>query len=425
MQNFTYIILFIVLLLLIGASFIFSYGEIALANLNKIRIKTITKTSENKKEIKKANRILYLREHYNKTSTSIIITDNIMNILSTTIAAALFNEIFGYIGLLISSILMALFLISFGEILPKLLAKKNPEKGAMKLSLLLLIIYKILYPITFLIAKIIKEKEDIIIKNEDELEEVINESKKKKIINPNENEFIINSLAFDRKYAYSIMHNFESTVYIKNNILLDDLLKIISKNSYSRLPVIDKNNEIVGIFNIKFFFIYQGNDPSNYHNNFKKSIFKPIFATKKTKIDSLFDLLKIKRTGMVIVTENSNHKIPIGIITMNDIIEQLIGKIYDEDDVEIKGIYDLNFNSIEISSWAKIVDIAEKYFSAFGFHPRDINLTFIQWISKTFNLKNNDINKYLEKNDFLHTNKIAIKVKKDVENNWKFEVNII
>ncbi|CRX37240.1 / yfjD_1 / CBS domain containing protein /:113504 Reverse [Candidatus Hepatoplasma crinochetorum] len=425
MQNFTYIILFIILLLLIGASFIFSYGEIALANLNKIRIQTLTKTSKDKKEIKKGNRIIYLREHYNKTSTSIIIIDNIMNILSTTIAAALFNEIFGYIGLLISSILMALFLISFGEILPKLLAKKNPEKGAMKLSLLLLIVYKTLYPITFLIAKIIKENEDIIIKNEDELEEVIKESKKKKIINPNENEFIINSLAFDRKYAYNIMHNFDSTVHIKDDILLNDLLKIISKNSYSRLPVINKNNEIIGILNIKFFFIYQENDPINYHNNFKKSIFKPIFATKKTKIDSLFDLLKIKRTGMVIVTENNNHKIPIGLITMNDIIEQLIGKIYDEDDIEIKGIYDLNFNAIEISSWAKIVDITEKYFSAFGFHPKDINLTFIQWINKTFNLKNNDINKYLEKNDFLHKNKIAIRVKKDFENNWKFEISII
>lgn len=425
MQNFTYIILFIILVLLIGASFIFSYGEIALANLNKIRIQTLTKTSKDKKEIKKGNRIIYLREHYNKTSTSIIIIDNVMNILSTTLAAALFNEIFGYIGLLISSILMALFLISFGEILPKLLAKKNPEKGAMKLSLLLLIIYKILYPITFLIAKAIKENEDIIIKNEDELEEVIKESKKKKIINPNENEFIINSLAFDRKYAYNIMHNFESTVHIKDDILLNDLLKIISKNSYSRLPVINKNNEIIGIFNIKFFFIYQENDPTSYHNNFKKSIFKPIFATKKTKIDSLFDLLKIKRTGMVIVTENNNHKIPIGLITMNDIIEQLIGKIYDEDDIEIKGIYDLNFNAIEISSWAKIIDITEKYFSAFGFHPKDINLTFIQWINKTFNLKNNDINKYLEKNDFLHKNKIAIRVKKDFENNWKFEISII
>lgn len=425
MQNFTYVILFLVLVLLIGASFIFSYGEIALANLNKIRIKTLTKTSENKKEIKKGNRIIYLREHYNKTSTSIIIADNIMNILSTTLAAALFDEIFGYIGLLISSILMALFLISFGEILPKLLAKKNPEKGAMKLSLLLLIIYKMLYPITFIIAKIIKEKEDIIIKNEDELEEVIKESKKKKIINPNENEFIINSLAFDRKYAHSIMHNFDSIVYIKDDILLKDLLKIISKNSYSRLPVINKDNEIIGIFNIKFFFIYQGKNPSDYHNNFEKSIFKPIFATRKTKIDSLFDLLKIKRTGMVIVTEDNNHKIPIGLITMNDIIEQLIGKIYDEDDIEVKGIYDLTFNSIEISSWAKIVDITEKYFSAFGFHPKDINLTFIQWINKTFNLEKNNINKYLEQNNFLHKNKIAIRVKKDLKNDWKFEVNVI
>lgn len=425
MQNFIYIILFIVLILLIGASFIFSYGEIALANLNKIRIQTLTKTSKNKREIKKANRIIYLRKHYNKTSTSIIIIDNIVNILSTTIAAALLNDIFGYIGLLISTILMALFLITFGEILPKLLAKRNPEKGAMKLSLLLLITYKAFYPITLLIAKIIKENEDIVIKNEDELEEIVNETKNKGIINRNENQFIINSLTFDRRYADSIMHNFNSTVYIKDDILLNDLLKIISKNSYSRLPVVNKNNQIIGIFNIKFFFIYQGNDPSNYHHNFKKAIFKPILATKKTKIDSLFDILKIKRTGMVIVTGEENKKIPIGLITMNDIIEQLIGKIYDEDDIEEKGIYDLSFNAIEINSWSKVSDIAEKYFSAFGFHPKDINLTFIEWINKTFNLKHSDVDKYLEKNNFLHINKIAIQVKKDLQNNWKFETSII
>ncbi len=425
------IILIVLILLLVIASGIFSFSEMALANMSRIRIKTIIKTEINKRKKSQAIRISKLRENYNQASTSIVIMNNIVNILSTTLAATLFNGLFSSAwGIVLSTIVMTIMIVTFGEIFPKLLAKKYPEAGAMKLSWVIKGCYLIFLPITKIINKVIPPEREVIFKNEQELNFALDEGSEVGIIDRGENEIIKNALEFDKDKIETIMVKENEIFHINSNIVQSELNEKIFNTGYSRIPVINGEGNAIGILQVKKYLNNVLNNEANdsFTVIFENSITEPLFLEKDEIARNAFNKLRSERKSMAIVIEKdvdeNIHKM-IGIVTLEDLVEEIMGEIYDENDIEEDGVYELGINTIEISYWTNAKTVFEDYFPDIEI---DINgdINFGEWVYKTFNNKNLSSNNFFEEENYFHYDNLLIWIKnKNNINDIKFEIDII
>ncbi len=420
------IILSLIIILLIIVSGVFSFSEIAFASANKIRMKTFA--NEDNHRGKQAKRVLFLRERYNETSTSIVILNNIVNILATTLSAAFFGQIITNqgVGILISTIIMSILIIFFGEIIPKMLARRYPEKGSMYLSMVILLVFYIFYPISKLIAKIIPLEKDYLIRNEEEFNEALIESKESGVIDISENEIIKNTLMLDKKKIKDIMTGIENVFYLKSNIKDNNFIKEITNNGFSRIPIVNPEGDTIGILNLKKFLLYRENkEYKNLKIVIEKLMDDAIFVTKNHEINWVFDKLKSNRRGMAIVVEEENSKKMIGIVTIEDIVEEIVGEIYDENDVEEDGIYELGVDTIQISYWSDAAQIFDEYFPDLKNKPKiKEKEIFGEWFKRNFK---NDQEKIEFKNgEYYHYENLIIWVKKDYDNpEINFEIDLI
>ncbi len=430
MEIWQIIVLSILILIFVVASGLFSFSEMALANMSRIRIKTIIKTENNKRKKKQAIRISKLRESYNRTSTSIVIMNNIVNILATTLATTLFNGIFNSIwGILMSTIIMTIMIVTFGEIFPKLLAKKYPEVGAMKLSWIISGCHLTFSPITKVIDKIIPPEREVIFKNEQELNFALDEGSEVGIIDKGENEIIKNALEFDKDKIETVMTERNDVLTVKTSITQDDLNEKIFNTGYSRIPVINSEDKVVGILHVKKYLnnVLKNKDISFKHL-FDESMSKPLFLEKDEVARNAFNKLRSERTSMAIVIQKSNedeNKKMIGIVTLEDLVEEIMGEIYDENDIEEDGVYELGINTIEISSWTNAKTVFDEYFPDIEISLDD-EINFGDWVYKTFNNKNLTKNKFYEDENYFHFDNLLIWIKnKNNIDGIKFEIDII
>ncbi len=420
------IILSLIIILLICTSGVFSFSEIAFASANKIRMKTFA--NENNHKAKQAKRVLFLRDRYNETSTSIVILNNIVNILATTLSAAFFGQIISNqgVGILLSTILMSILIIFFGEIIPKMLARRYPESGSMHLSMIILIVFYIFYPISKLIAKLIPLEKEYLIKNEEEFNEALIESKESGVIDISENEIIKNTLMLDKKKIKDIMTNIEDVFYIDSTIKDNNFTKEITNNGFSRIPIVNPEGDTIGILNLKKFLLYRENkEYKNLKAVIEELMDDAIYVTKNHEINWVFDKLKSNRRGMAIVVEEEDSKKMIGIVTIEDIVEEIVGEIYDENDVEADGIYELGVDTIQISYWSDAAQIFDEYFPDLKKKPQvKEKEIFGEWFKRNFK---NDQDKVEFKNgEHYHYENLIIWIKKDYDNpEINFEIDLI
>jgi putative hemolysin len=322
--------LIIVLIILVTLSAYFSASETAFSTLNRIRIKNLASTN------KRAALTLSLYEDYDKILSTLLIGNNIVNIASASIATIVFTQYFTKNGVTISTVVMTIIVLIFGEISPKSIAKENAENFAMFSAPFLKFFTIILSPFNYafmglkvLLSKIFKSSDEKGF-TEEELITIINEAENEGGIDKHESELIRSAIEFNDLDVIDIITPRVDVAAVKSDISPDEVLKAFEESGFSRMPVYDDDiDNIIGVINEK-----------DFHKNYKnltdiKSIIKPIlYTTPTTKISTLLRQLQIQKTHIAVVVDEYGGT--QGIVTLEDILEELVGEIWDEHDEVIE-----------------------------------------------------------------------------------------
>lgn len=319
-------------ILLLAFSAFFSSAETAFSRSNLIRLKNYADEKR-----KGARRAIYICENFDKTLSTILVGNNLVNIASTTICAYLFTKFIldPTVANIVNTAAMTIIVLIFGEILPKSLAKNNPENYAMKISGFLFALMKILTPITFFFGLLQKaanrkHKETAPTVTEDELESIIDTMTEEGVIDSEEANLLQGALDLSTHTVYDIMTPRVDIIAVNIEDDLETIKNTFIEYQFSRLPVYenDKDN-IVGILNQKDFMT---KILKNEEINIKELMSEPTFVTETMKVDDLIRLMQKEKKHLTIVLDE--HGGTSGIVSMEDALEEMVGEIYDEHDEE-------------------------------------------------------------------------------------------
>lgn len=328
----------IIIIVCIVMSAYFSATETAFSSLNKIRIKNMAEKGN-----KKAALVMKLSESYDSLLSTILIGNNIVNILSASLATVLFVKILGdEAGTSVSTAVTTVIVLIFGEVSPKSIAKESPEKFAMFSAPLLRVLVFLLTPFNFLfkqwkkfLSLIIKSEEDGGI-TEEELLSIVEEAEEDGGINEQESMIIQNAIDFTEQEAIDVLTPRIDITGVSTTATKEEIAKIFTETAYSRLPMYEETlDHIIGIIYHKDFYNYVYNTDKDI-----SEIVKPvIFIPKSKKIGVLLKELQQKKSHIAVVLDEYGGT--VGIITLEDILEELVGEIWDEhdevsQDIEVK-----------------------------------------------------------------------------------------
>lgn len=342
----------IIVVVTVVFSALFSSAETAFSTVNKIRLKNYAAQGN-----KKAEKALRLANKYEDMLTAVLIGNNIVNITNSSVSTVIFISIFGASGSLISTIVVTILVLIFGEVLPKSYAKKNPEKLALFFAAPLSVLVVIFKPFVLFfngLSSLFKGDDSPSV-TEDELKYMIDEIEEQGVIEEQESDLVKSALEFDDITVNEILIPRVKVIGIDINSTIDEIKEIFSSEMYSRLPVYEKSlDNIIGIITNKAFFkmLVEGD------RDIKKIIQDvPHIADSKLISQAMRDMQRSKVHLAVVTDQYGGTK---GIITLEDIIEELVGEIYDEDDEIINNIVKTGDNSYEIAGDTYIDELLEK-----------------------------------------------------------------
>ncbi len=344
------IILIIVMMIF---SALFSSTEMAYSSLNKLRLKNYEAQGN-----KKASTALKLANKFDDVLTAVLIGNNIVNIAISSVSTLLLVNIFGESGAGISTAVITVLVLIFGEVLPKSYAKKNSEKLALlfaKPLSVFVILFKPAIWVLNMLSSLIVSGEEAPSVTEDELKYMIDEIEEQGVIEEQESELVKSALEFDEITVDEILIPRVKITGVEINTPIDEIKQLFITEMYSRLPVYEKNlDNIIGIITNKTFFkmlVEGGNDI--------KSIIQevPHIADCKLISEAMLDMQRSKLHFAVVIDQYGGTK---GIVTLEDIIEELVGEIYDEEDEIITKIVKLSPNKFEIAGDMNINDMLKQ-----------------------------------------------------------------
>lgn len=327
MNTGTAIALIAVLFILLLLSAFFSASETAFTSLSQIRIKSLCQTK------KSARLVLKISENYNRLLSTLLIGNNIVNIASASIATIIFTFWFGNLGVTLSTIVMTVLVLIFGEITPKSVAKERPEEFAM-LSVRVLYAFQIIFtPLNILfdgwkklvnkIFRLDKRRHTI---TEEEFSIIVDDITNEGVLAESEAEIIHNTIKFDETEVGKVMTKAEDIT----SVCITDKMRTIKNtfidSNYSRVPVYDENRrDVIGILYRADFYEMLLNGKSDL-----TSILKPVLFTRsECVISDLFETLQKQQVPQAIVKDGETIT---GLISMEDILEELVGEIDDKYD---------------------------------------------------------------------------------------------
>ncbi|RBW71015.1 hemolysin family protein [Bacillus taeanensis] len=355
--------LFILLGFLIFLSAFFSSAETAYSSVNKIRLRNYM--DEQRRGSKNA---LYIAENFDNALSTILVGNNIVNIAAASISAKVATDLFGgSSGLFISTVVMTVLILIFGEILPKSFAKENAESYALAISSILLLLIKALTPINFLFSKLkslvsrffSKDNGNLPSVTEEELKVMIDLSEEEGVINKDEKELVHRSLDFNDISTGEILTPRIDMIAIEVNQSVDEIKHVFLEERFSRIPVYEEHiDNIIGILSEREFLAHL----VQYGEvNIRELIRKPMFVVESTKIATLLPELQKSKVHMAIVIDEFGGT--SGLITLEDILEEIVGDIWDEQDEKINVMTQLNENTYEfhaeyqLDNFSKLLDI--------------------------------------------------------------------
>ena len=318
----------VAIVILVMCSAYFSATETAFTSLNTIRMKTWAENGD-----KRAARALAVGEDYDKLLSSILIGNNIVNITATTISTLLFTKIFVTYGATISTVVITIVVLIFGEISPKSVAKEFPERFAMFSAPILRVIIVVLTPLNFLfsmwkklLSKIFKPSGDDGI-TEEELMGIVDQAESEGGLDAHEGDLIRASIEFNDLDVSDILTPRVDLVAVDEESTMQEVGALFVENGYSRLPVYHETiDNIIGVIHQKDFY------KARVRGEDRLAMIKSpvVYTTPNTKIFKLLRILQMNTVHMAVVVDEYGGT--EGIVTLEDILEELVGEIWDEHD---------------------------------------------------------------------------------------------
>ncbi len=348
----------LILVVLVMLSAYFSATETAFFSLNKIRLKSLAGDGN-----KRAKKALKVSEDLDRLLSTILIGNNLVNIASTAIATVLFIDLVGgneELGSTISTAVITVVVLMFGEITPKSLAKNSPESFAMFSAPVISFCMGLFRPINWFISiwqklvyKFVKADADRGV-TEEELITMVEEAHHDGEIDQNESELIRNAIEFDDIEVEDIYTSRVDLVAIDIEDSIEEITEQFEKG-FSRLPVYrDTIDNIIGVLNQKDFAIMR-----RTNQTLSAVMTEPIFVVPSMKISELLRTLQSKKSHMAIILDEFGGT--VGIVTLEDILEELVGEIWDEHDTVVEPFVKVSDNKYKVRSTADLDDMFELF----------------------------------------------------------------
>lgn len=329
-------------------------------SLSKIRIVHLFESG-----VKVAGVITRLRENPSKLLGTILVGNNAVNIAATSIGTVLAIEYFGDAGVGIATGIMTVLVLIFGEITPKTLAAQNSEKVSLIVARPISFLTYLLSPIVFFFTKIAglftrllggKSNANLPTITEDELKTMVNLSEEEGVIKGHEKTMICNVFDFDDQLIKDVMIQRTDIVAINMNATYDEIMNLIKTEQYSRYPIYNKRiDNIVGILNVKELVFYRNSEEVF---DIKKFMKKPYYTFEYLKTSELFHEMKKRRTHMAVVIDEYGGT--AGIITIEDLLEEIVGDISDEYDIQTKEIETIREGEYVVDGSTRIEQLNEQ-----------------------------------------------------------------
>ena len=358
---------------LILLSAFLSAAETAFFALNRIRVKAMSENGS-----KRAALVLRLHDDHDRLLSTILAGSNIANLSAASISAVLFVRYFGDAGIMASTVVITAVVLVFGEVTPKSLAKESPEDFALFSAPLLYFLMLILTPVNFLffqwkrlLSAVFKTQSDSRAITEQELLSIVEEAEHEGAIDEEDKQLIHNAIEFNDLQAYDILTPRMSIVGTAKETSTEDMAQLFLESGYSRIPVYDESlDNIIGIVRLRDFLEHVLKNRETLDG----IITPAVFVAPSMKINELFKLLQKEKIHMVAVTDEYGGT--AGIVTMEDILEELVGEIWDESDEIVEEFVPLGDNRHKIICSAD----ADKMFEYFGLTCEVDSSTVSGWI---------------------------------------------
>lgn len=346
------------LIFCVVCSSFFSAAETAYTSANKVRLKILA--DENDRRARKALKLIH---DYDILLTTILIGNNIVNIAATAISTILFSRCFSAdLAATVSTVVMTVIILLFGEISPKMLAKRSAEATAMSFSGILSVLIVLLRPVNLFFSLWRKMLESMFkareadTEIEEELITIVDEAEQVGDIEPSESDLIRSAISFNDREAIEIMTPRVDVTALSDDTLISDTADLFLQSGYSRIPVYHEDlDHITGVLNEKDFYL-------GTHKGIKDivSMMKPaVFAPSTVRIRRLLEIFRENQTHIVILLDEFGGT--EGIVTMEDALEELVGEIYDEHDEISQMVTEEDDGSILIDGLFPLSELMERF----------------------------------------------------------------
>ena len=362
-----------IMIALVVMSAYFSATETAFSSLSRSRIKILMEHGN-----RKAALVHKLSENYDKLLSTILVGNNIVNIALSSMATVFFIQYLGNAsGPTISTVVVTIVVLIFGEITPKSLAKETPERFAMFSAPILQVFLAILTPINYIfslwrkfMSRVVKVKDDRRVTDE-ELLTIVAEAEQEGGIDSEESELIRSAIEFNDQEAVDILTPRVNVVAVENTVSAEALETVFRESGLTRLPVYeDSIDNVLGIVNLKDFYAC----PRDAGFHVTDIMTEPVYVSESMKIGALLKFLQKTKAHFAIVADEFGGM--VGIITLEDILEELVGEIWDEHDEVVEEFVKLDDNKYRVLCSADL----DKLFAFFSLDCEADSVTVSGWV---------------------------------------------
>lgn len=336
-------LMLVALLICIALSAFFSASETAFATVNRLRLKAMANEGN-----EKAALVLRMLDDYDRMLTTLLIGNNIVNLSAATLSTILFTQLLGSgYGPTVSTIVLTLVILVVGEVTPKTLATESPEVIAFASAKTIKVLISIFRPLNAffvlwrkLLSKVFKPRE-VESHIEAELMTMVDEAQNEGDMDAHEGELIRSAIEFNDMDAIDILTPRVDITALEDTTSMEDAARVFRESGYSRLPVFHEDmDHVIGVLHEKDFYVRQHEGVKDI----RKIMKHPVYAPSTLKISKLLKLFQGSKTHMVILLDEFGGT--EGLVTLEDVLEELVGDIYDEhDDVEV------DVRPLEDGSW--------------------------------------------------------------------------
>lgn len=331
----------VILVVLLCLSAFFSSAETAFTTVNKIYMRTLAQDGD-----KRAKRVLDITENSGKMLSAILIGNNVVNLSSASLATTLATGVFGSAGAGVATGILTLLILIFGEISPKTIATLRADKLALKYASIIQGLMTVLTPAIFVVNWLaqhflrlvgVRPGEEIRAMTEEELRTIVDVGQESGVIEDKERDMIHNLFDFGDDKAKEVMIPRIDMCFVDVSSSYEELLAIYRDSYYSRLPVYEESSDnVIGILNMKDVLAFEG---SREELSIRALMREPFFTYEYKNTYELFLEMKEKAVNLAVVLDE--YGVTAGLITMEDLLEEIVGEIRDEYDMDEKDDYEI------------------------------------------------------------------------------------